>query len=118
MTDDKTGKQQLEKEKEIADLLKVDADYVIIKPLQIRNPNYGSRSYILNPDAIKIFDEKQEVLREMNDYTNELYFSRPSTDEASSESLQIYAPRDDWHLMNEQHKSDLESDIQNILRSV
>ena len=118
MTDDKTGEQQLEKEKEIADFLKVDADYVIIKSLQIRNPNYGSRSYILNPDAIKIFDEKQEVLRDMNDYTSELYFSRPSTDEASSESLQIYAPRDDWHLMNEQHKSDLESDIQNILRSV
>ena len=118
MTDDKTGEQQLEKEKEIADLLKVDADYVIIKSLQIRNPNYGSRSYILNPDAIKIFDEKQEMLREMNDYTSELYFSRPSTDEASSESLQIYAPRDDWHLMNKQHRSDLESDIQNILRSV
>ena len=55
MTDDKTGKQQSKKEKEIADLLKIDADYVIIKPLQIRNPNYGSRSYILNPDAIKIF---------------------------------------------------------------
>lgn len=116
MTDDKTGEQQSKKEKEIADLLKVDADYVIIKSLQIRNPNYGSRSYILNPDAIKIFDEKQGVLRDMNDYTSELYFSRPSTDEASSESLQVYAPRDDWHLMKKQHKFDLESDIQNILR--
>ena len=116
MTDDKTGEQQSKKEKEIADLLKVDADYVIIKPLQIRNPNYGSRSYILNPDAIKIFDEKQGVLRDMNDYTSELYFSRPSTDEASSESLQVYAPCDNWHMMHAQHKSDLESDIQNILR--
>lgn len=116
MTDDKNRKRQLKKEKEIADLLNIDANYVIIKALQIRNPNYGSRSYILNPDAIKIFDEKQGVLRDMNDYTSELYFSRPSTDEASSESLQVYAPCDNWHMMNEQHKSDLESDIQNILR--
>ena len=118
MTDDQNRKRQLKKEKEIANLLNIDADYVIIKALQIRNPNYGSRSYILNPDAIKIFDEKQGVLRDMNDYTSELYFSRPSTDEASSESLQVYAPCDDWHVLNKQYRSDLESDIQNILRSV
>ena len=117
MTDDKNREQQLRKEKEIANLLNIDADYVIIKALQIRNPNYGSRSYILNPDAIKIFDEKQEVLRDMNDYTSELYFSRPTSDEASSESLQVYAPRDDWHTLNRQYKSDLESDIQDILKS-
>ena len=118
MTDDKNPERQSEKEKEIANLLNIDADYVIIKALQIRNPNYGSRSYILNPDAIKIFDEKQNVLRDMNDYTSELYFSRPSTDEASSESLQVYAPCDDWHMLDKQYRSDLESDIQNILRSV
>ena len=117
MTDDKTGEQQLKKEKEIAALLKVDADYVIIKPLQIRNPNYGSRSYILNPDAIKIFDETEKDLMEMNDYTNELYFARPSTDETSLEKLQVYAPYDDWHLLDEQHKSDLEAHIQDILKS-
>ena len=117
MTDDKTGEQQLKKEKEIADLLKVDADYVIIKPLQIRNPNYGSRSYILNPDAIKIFDETEKDLMDMNDYTNELYFARPSTDETSLEKLQVYAPYDDWHLLDEQRKSDLEAHIQNILKS-
>ena len=117
MTDDKTGERQLKKEKEIADLLKIDADYVIIKPLQIRNPNYGSRSYILNPDAIKIFDETEKDLMEMNDYTNELYFARPPTDETSLEMLQVYAPRDDWHMLNEQYKSGLESDIQNILKS-
>ena len=118
MTDNKNPERQSEKEKEIANLLNIDADYVIIKALQIRNPNYGSRSYILNPDAIKIFDEKQNVLRDMNDYTSELYFSRPSTDEASSESLQVYAPCDDWHMLDKQYRSDLESDIQNILRSV
>ena len=117
MTDDKTGERQLKKEKEIADLLKIDADYVIIKPLQIRNPNYGSRSYILNPDAIKIFDETEKDLMEMNDYTNELYFARPPTDETSLEKLQVYAPYDDWHLLDEQRKSDLEAHIQNILKS-
>ena len=117
MTDDKTGERQSEKEKEIADLLKIDADYVIIKLLQIRNPNYGSRSYILNPDAIKIFDETEKDLMDMNDYTNELYFARPSTDETSLEKLQVYAPYDDWHLLDEQHKSDLEAHIQDILKS-
>ncbi len=117
MVDDKTQKGQLEKEKEIADFLKVDADYVIIKPLQIRNPNYGSRSYILNPDAIKIFDARQEELRDMNDYTSELYFSRPTIDETSLETLQVYAPYDDWHLLDEQRKSDLEAHIQDILKS-
>ena len=117
MTDDKTGERQSKKEKEIADLLKIDADYVIIKPLQIRNPNYGSRSYILNPDAIKIFDETEKDLMDMNDYTNELYFARPSTDETSLEKLQVYAPYDDWHLLDEQRKSDLEAHIQEILKS-
>ena len=117
MTDDKTGERQSKKETEIADLLKIDADYVIIKPLQIRNPNYGSRSYILNPDAIKIFDETEKDLMDMNDYTNELYFARPSTDETSLEKLQVYAPYDDWHLLDEQRKSDLEAHIQEILKS-
>ena len=117
MTDDKTGEQQSKKEKEIADLLKIDADYVIIKPLQIRNPNYGSRSYILNPDAIKIFDERKKDLRDMSDYTNELYFARPSNDETSLEMLQVYALHDDWHSIEEQNRSELEVDIQNILKS-
>ncbi len=117
MADDKTGERQSDKEKEIANFLKIDADYVIIKPLQIRNPNYGSRSYILNPDAIKIFDETEKDLMDMNDYTNELYFARPSTDETSLEKLQVYAPYDDWHLLDEQCKLDLEAYIQDILKS-
>ena len=54
---------------------------------------------------------------DMNDYTNELYFARPSTDETSLEKLQVYAPYDDWHLLDEQRKSDLETRIQNILKS-
>ena len=117
MTDDKTQVRLLKKEKEIADFLKIDADYVIIKPLQIRNPNYGSRSYILNPDAIKIFDETEKDLMDMNDYTNELYFARPPNDEPSLEKLQVYAPYDDWHLLDEQDRSDLEAQIQDILKS-
>ena len=117
MADDKTRKQQLKKEKEIAKLLKIDSDYVIIKPLQIRNPNYGSRSYILNPDAIKIFDEREKDLKDMSDYTNELYFARPPNDETSLEMLQVYALHDDWHSVEEQNRSKLEIDIQNILKS-
>lgn len=117
IADHKNREQQLAKEKEIAHLLRIDADYVIIKVLQIRNPNYGSRSYIMNPEAIKIFDEKHAVLKVMNDYTNELYFSRPSGDEAASESLQVYALYENWHTLNEQCRSGLESDIRDILRA-
>ena len=122
ITDDETRERQVEKEKEIADLLKIDPDYVIIKPLQIRNPNYGSRSYILNPDAIKIFDEREkehkDKLKDMNDYKDELYFSRPSTDETSLETLQVYALFDDWSMLSQQQRSDIETNIQDILKSV
>ena len=113
ITGDKTREKLMEKEKKIANLLKIDVDYVIIKPLQ----NYGSRSYILSPDAIKIFDETEKDLKDMNDYTNELYFARPSTDKTSLEKLQVYAPYDDWHLLDEQHRTDLEVHIQDILKS-
>ena len=41
----------------------------------------------------------------------------PPTDETSLEKLQVYAPYDDWHLLDEQRKSDLEAHIQNILKS-
>ncbi len=117
ITDDETQERQVEKEKEIANLLKIDPDYVIIKPLQIRNPNYGSRSYILNPDAIKIFDEREKELKDMNDYKDELYFARPSTDETSLETLQVYALFDDWSMLSQQQRSDLETSIQDILKS-
>ena len=113
--DDGQRKQQLEQA--IAKLLGIDADYVIIKPLQIQNPNYGSRSYILDPEAITIFDEKQSEPRSMSDYRNELFFGRPTTDnEASLEAVQVYASPDGWNLSENLCQSKLEEEIQNILR--
>ena len=115
MADEHSRERQSEKEKEIAAHLNIDADYVIIKPLQIRNPNYGSRSYILDPEAITIFDEKQSESRSMSDYTSELFFARPATnDEASFQTVQVYAPLD---LAEKQNLLELDSDIQGILRS-
>ena len=115
MADEHSRERQSEKEKEIAERLNIDADYVIIKPLQIRNPNYGSRSYILNPEAITIFDEKQSESRSMSDYTSELFFARPATnDEASFQTVQVYAPLD---LGKKQNLLELDADIQDILRS-
>ena len=115
MADEHSRERQSEKEKEIAERLNIDADYVIIKPLQIRNPNYGSRSYILDPEAITIFDEKQSESRSMSDYTSELFFARPATnDEASFQTVQVYAPLD---LGKKQNLLELDADIQDILRS-
>ena len=115
LADEHSRERQSEKEKEIAERLNIDADYVIIKPLQIRNPNYGSRSYILDPEAITIFDEKQSESRSMSDYTSELFFARPATnDEASFQTVQVYAPLD---LGKKQNLLELDADIQDILRS-
>ena len=115
MVDERSRERQSKKEQEIAEHLNIDADYVIIKPLQIRNPNYGSRSYILNPEAITIFDERQSEPRSMSDYTSELFFARPATnDETSLESVQVYAPLDG---AKKQNLLELEVEIQDILRS-
>ena len=116
LKDDRQRRQQLEQA--VAEYLGIDADYVIIKPLQIRNPNYGSRSYILNPEAITIFDEKQSEPRTMSDYTSELFYVRPPTDdEASLETVQVYVSPDGWNLPEKQDQSELEMEIQGILCS-
>ncbi len=109
---------RLELETAVADYLGIDADYVIIKPLQIRNPNYGSRSYILNPEAITIVDEWSSEPRAMSDYTSELFFARPlADDETSLEMVQVYVPPEGDNLSQKQRRLALEPEIQNILRS-
>ena len=116
MKDDPQLRQQLETA--IADHLGIDADYVIIKPLQIRNPNYGSRSYILNPEAITIVDEWSSEPRAMSDYTSELFSARPPTDdETSLEMVQVYVPPEGDNLSQKQRRLALEPEIQKILRS-
>ncbi len=116
MKDDSLLKQELERK--IAAHLRSDTDYVIIRPLQMRNPNYGSRSYILDAEAITIFDENQSEPRAMSDYASELFFARPATDnEASLETVQVYVSPDGNNLSGKQRRSALEPEIQNILRS-
>ena len=116
MKDNPRRKQELERE--IAEHLRIDADYVIIRPLQIRNPNYGSRSYILDPEAITIFDENQSEPRTMSDYASELFFARPTTEnETSLETVQVYVLPDGDNLLDKRRRSELEPEIQNILRS-
>ena len=104
-------------EQKIADHLDVDADYVIVHKRQIRTQNYGSRSNILNPEAITIFDEKQQEPRHLSSYTSELSFARPPDDEVSLDIVQVYAISDDWLKSREQSPVKLETEIQNILRS-
>ncbi len=106
---DDDDEQKRNREERIAEHLKIDPDYVIINKLHIRNPNYRSRSYSLNPEAIMIFDEKQPNLKSLSSYTTELILARQPTDEADLETVQVYAPPDGWN------KQQDESQIQAIL---
>ncbi len=111
--------QKQQWEQKIAHYLEIDATDVIVHKRQIRNPDYGRRSKILNPESIEILDEKYDVLRRIGYYASELSFVRPPGDDASLETVQVYASPDDWNLSKKQKApSELEADIQNILCSV
>lgn len=101
-------------EEEIAKLLGITADYVIISRPPIRNLNYVSQTEKPNLEAIMIFDEKREVLEFLPEYTGELFFVRPATAAASLETVQVYAPLDG---ANKQNLLELEVEIQSILRA-
>ena len=114
------GKSQ-EWEKQIAEHLGITPDAVIVNKLEIRNPNYGSRSYSLRPDAIMIYDVKQRRLRRLSRYTTELVLVRPTTDEVALTTVQVYAPRDHWNTLStpqrELEQSQLQEKVQEILLS-
>ena len=106
-------------EEQIAEHLKIDSNDVIVKKFQIRNPNYGSRGYTFDPEAIMIFDENQDDLRSLSDY--EIILARPVVDETPLETIQVYAPRDRWNTLSatqrQQEKSQLHEEVQAILRT-
>ena len=81
LIDMKMDQKQLWEQK-IAAHLDVDADYVIVHKRQIRTQNYGSRSNILDPEAITIFDEQHKEPRHLSSYMSELSFTRSRGDEA------------------------------------
>ena len=97
-------------EQEIAEYLSIDADYVIIKKHPIRDMNYVSQTVAPNPEGIMIFDEKQQILKFLTEYADELFLVRPATKASSLETVQVYAP------INVSEKQARE--IQSILRSV
>lgn len=104
------GDEQKRKwEERIADHLKIDPDYIIVNKLHIRNLNYGSRSYNLNPEAITIFDEKERKIKNLSSYATELILARPPADETDLETVQVYAPPNGWNREQE------ESQIRDIL---
>ena len=113
--------QKLQWKTKIADHLQIDSDYVIVNKLQIRNPNYRSRSYNLNPEAIMIFDEQQSELRTLTNYTTELILARPLPDESALETVQVYAPLDNWNNLpltkKKEKQTELEAKVQQVLRS-
>ena len=102
-------------EEDIAKHLEIDPDEVIVNKLQTGNPNYGSRSYSINPEAVMIYDEAQSGLRSLSRYGTELILVRPPTDEADLETVQVYAPRDYRH--SQQDVLQLQEKVQEILLS-
>ena len=94
--------QKRNREERIAEHLKIDPDDVIVNKLLIRNPNYGSRSYNLNPEAIMIFDEKQCKLKNLSSYTTELILVSPPSDEVDLATVQVYAPPECWNKQQEE----------------
>ena len=101
------GKQKQKWEKRIAEHLKIDPHDVIVNKLRIRNPNYGSQSYSLDPEAIIIFDEQEKEPRSFSDY--EVVLANLSSDATDLVTIQVYVPPGDWNRQQE------ESQIQAIL---
>ena len=110
--------QKQQWEQEIAKHLGIDEADVIVHKCQIRDPDYGSRSKILDPESIKIIDERHNVLRRIEYYATELSFVRSTDDDVSLETVQVYASPDGWNLSKKQTPSELEADIRNILCAV
>ena len=107
-------------EKEIAAHLQIDADFVIINKLNVRNPNYGSRSYNLRPESVMVFDERQKKLKRLSQYTSELFLVRPHADETALATIQVYAPRNHWNTLSiskrEKEELQLRERVQEILQ--
>ena len=109
------NEQKLQWERKIAEHISIEVDYVIVEKLQIQNPNYGSRSYNLNPESIMIFDEKQEVLKSFSTYANKLILARPPSDESDLEIVQVYAPMDSWDDLSKEQRGQKQSEVRKIL---
>ena len=94
------GKQKRKWEERIAEDLEIDPDDVIVNKLHIRNPNYGSQSYNLDPEAIIIFDEKQREPRSLSDY--EIILASLSYDTTDLVTIQVYVPPESWNRQQEE----------------
>ena len=105
--------QKLEWEREIANCLGIDPDYVILYKHQIPSPDYGSRNKILSSESIKIFDDKLRRPKNIWDYAKELSFVRPNdADALSLETVQIYAPLDS----DQKKRAKLEKAVRKIFK--
>ena len=106
-----TDKQRWEKA--IAEYLNLEAEDVIIHKRQIPNPGYGTRSKILDPESIKILDEKTGILRNIKYYASELSFVRSTDTDDSLETIHVYAP----FKLTDQNWKCVEDSILNIFQT-
>ena len=105
-------------EDKIANSLGIDRDLVIVNRVQIRNPNYGSRSYSLSQEQIWILDEKQGYPKKLIDYPTELVTTRSSPHEIA-ETVEVYAPQDHWRNLSlaDRKAAQLEAEVRDLLLS-
>lgn len=111
MVENPEGKSECEKE--IAKCVDLDPDYVIVSKPPTLPINYKPDNKNLKQESIMVFDERQNKLRFLREYSAELFSVRRSSDFFSTlGTVQVYAPY-------KKGKTDSESkkrEIRNILR--
>ena len=108
-------KQKEQLEKQVANRLRTDPDYVIVNKLENRNPNYGNQSYDNSLEAIMILEKNQ--IKSISDYPDELILSRLVHNEIIF-TIQIYAPMDRWDALSKEQRGQEQSKIRDEVRKI
>ncbi len=108
-------KQKEQLEKQIANRLQTDPDYVIVNKLENRNPNYGNQSYDNSLEAIMILEKNQ--IKSISDYPDELILSRLVHNEIIF-TIQVYAPMDSWDALSKEQRRQQQSKYRDNIREI
>lgn len=106
-------KQKEQLEKQVANRLQTDPDYVIVNKLENRNPNYGNQSYDNSIEAIMILEKGQ--IKSISDYPDELILSRLVHNEIIF-TIQVYAPMDSWDDLSKEQRRQKQSKLGDNIR--
>ena len=119
VTRDKLAKLQPETEgarsleQAIASKLGIDPDFVIVNTRNAGNPTFRSPSYRLDPEEILILDKDNTPKK-----ASQFPVCLASTTAESTQSIQVYAPRDAWNdpeAETTQERDELEHTVRQII---